>query len=104
MENKAAVVTGSTSDIGLGIAHHLAAKGCHIVLTGLRVQGIIDNLVKEFKKQYATIKVNYVPCDLLKPEEISEFCKAVKNLYPDGIDILVNNAGIQYTAPIEDYP
>lgn len=50
MENKIAVVTGSTSGIGLGIAHHLAAKGCHIILTGLGEQSIIDNLVKEFIK------------------------------------------------------
>ena len=104
MENRVAVVTGSTSGIGLGIAHHLADKGCHIILTGLGEQTIIDNLVEEFKKKYTNIKVNYVPCDLLKTEEITGFCKAVKSLYPDGIDILVNNAGIQYTASIEDYP
>ena len=44
-------------------------------------------------RKYTNIKVNYVPCDLLKTEEITGFCKAVKSLYPDGIDILVNNAG-----------
>jgi short-subunit dehydrogenase len=44
-------------------------------------------------RKYTNIKVNYVPCDLLKTEEITGFCKAVKCLYPDGIDILVNNAG-----------
>lgn len=45
MENRVAVVTGSTSGIGLGIAHHLADKGCHIILTGLGEQTTIDNLM-----------------------------------------------------------
>ena len=50
MENKVALVTGSTSGIGLGIAHHLAKNGCNIILTGLGEQGVIDNLVLEFKR------------------------------------------------------
>ena len=49
MENKIAVVTGSTSGLGLGIAHHLAAKGCNIILTGLGEQQAIENTVAEFK-------------------------------------------------------
>ena len=50
MEGKTALVTGSTSGIGLGIAHHLAEKGCNIVLTGLGEQGLIDSIVQEFKQ------------------------------------------------------
>jgi NAD(P)-dependent dehydrogenase (short-subunit alcohol dehydrogenase family) len=50
MEGKTAVVTGSTSGIGLGIAHHLASKGCNVVLTGLADQTVIDDLIKDFKR------------------------------------------------------
>lgn len=66
MEGKTAVVTGSTTGIGLGIAHHLASKGCNVILTGLADQAVIDDLIKDFKRyiffngtRYQDKKYNY---------------------------------------------
>ncbi|XP_063426003.1 D-beta-hydroxybutyrate dehydrogenase-like [Mytilus trossulus] len=103
MEGKVAVVTGSTTGIGLGIARHLANLGCNVILTGLGGATLIDGLVEEFTRKYAG-KTYFVACDLTKEDEINTFCSNICSIFPEGIDILVNNAGIQFTASIENYP
>ncbi|MES2215369.1 MAG: 3-hydroxybutyrate dehydrogenase [Pseudomonadota bacterium] len=101
IKGKNAIVTGSTSGIGLAIAHSLAAEGCNIMLNGFGEKAAIDALLIELPKTYG-IKVEYSPADMSKPEDISqmvEYC--IRTL--GSADILVNNAGIQFVAPIENF-
>ncbi|XP_050411563.1 D-beta-hydroxybutyrate dehydrogenase isoform X2 [Patella vulgata] len=101
---KVAVITGSTSGIGLEIARYLAREECSVVITGLGEQSAIDSIVSEFRTNYPTVKTNYIAADLRDVSSVKSFCESVNKLHPDGIDILVNNAGIQLMAPVEEYP
>ena len=102
MKGKAAIVTGSTSGIGLGVAHALAAAGADILLNGFGDRAAIENLVSEMRNQYKN-KVAYSAADMSKPADIEAMvAQATREL--GGVDILVNNAGIQYTAPVEEFP
>ena len=102
LSNKVALVTGSTSGIGLGIARTLAAAGTHIVLNGFGDKALIDKLVAEFRSEYK-VKVDYSGADMSRPAEIAAMvAQAAREL--GGVDILVNNAGIQHVAPVEDFP
>jgi len=98
LNGKTALVTGSTSGIGLGIALSLARQGAHIVLNGF-------GDVEAPKAQVAAlgVKVGYHGADMSKPAEI-EAMMAYVNAEFGGCDILVNNAGIQHVAPVEDFP
>ena len=102
LTGKTAIVTGSTSGIGLAIAHRLAAQGCHIMLNGFGDKGEIDALVAELPKTYG-IKTAYSPADMSKPADIRQMVADCSSKL-GGPDILVNNAGIQFTALIEDFP
>ena len=102
LHGKTAVVTGSTSGIGLGIARALAGQGANILLNGFGDKAAIETLrgglAKEFK-----IKVGYSGADMSKSPEIAAMiAQATREL--GMVDILVNNAGIQFTAPVEDFP
>lgn len=102
LKGKNAVVTGSTSGIGLGITTALAAEGVNILLNGFgdaqAIEKIRSNLAEKYK-----VKVCYNGADLSKPQEIAGMIQqAEKEL--GSVDILVNNAGIQYVSPIEDFP
>jgi len=102
LKNKNAIVTGSTSGIGLAIAKTLAESGCNIMLNGMGEKAAIDAEVADFIKNYG-VKVVYSAADMSKPDEIRQMvadCKAQLG----SVDILVNNAGIQFTAPIEEFP
>jgi len=102
LDGKVALVTGSTSGIGLGIARALAAAGTHVVLNGFGDKAQIDKLVAESRSQYK-VKVDYSAADMSKPAEIAAMvARAAREL--GGVDILVNNAGIQHVAPVEDFP
>jgi len=102
LDGKVAVVTGSTSGIGLGIAKRLAENGCHIVLNGLGETAEVDRVKTELAESTKR-NVLYHGADMTRPEEISELVEfAVKEL--GAVDILVNNAGIQHTALVEDFP
>lgn len=98
LKGKTALVTGSTSGIGLGIALTLARQGADVVLNGFG----------EFEAARASVaetgvKVGYHGADMSRPDEIAELV-AYANKDFNGIDILVNNAGIQHVANVEDFP
>jgi 3-hydroxybutyrate dehydrogenase len=102
MKDKAVLITGSTSGIGLGIAHALAAEGCNLVLNGFGDSDKISTLLGEFRDRYAIDAIHH-PADLTKPREIEELMETAKDKF-DGVDILLNNAGIQHVAPLETFP
>jgi 3-hydroxybutyrate dehydrogenase len=102
LKGKAAIVTGSTSGIGLGIARALAEAGCDIVLNGFGDSSVIAEARGKFASEFG-IKVAFDPADLSKADEIARMVEtATREL--GRVDILVNNAGIQHTAPIEGFP
>ena len=102
MKGKVAIVTGSTSGIGLGIAHTLAAAGANVLLNGFGDKTLIDELLAEFRSRY-NVNALYSAADMSKPAEIASMvAQAAREL--GSVDILVNNAGIQHVAPIEEFP
>ena len=102
LKGKVALVTGSTSGIGLGIARALAAEGADIVLNGFGDAGEIEKLRQGIANEFK-VKAIYSGADMSKPAEIEAMVKdALAKL--SRIDVLVNNAGIQYTANIQDFP
>ncbi len=102
LKGKAAIVTGSTSGIGLGIARALAEQGASILVNGFGDKAQIDKLVADLKGQYK-VNVAYSGADMSKPEQVTEMVAAgAKQL--GSVDILVNNAGIQHTALVEEFP
>ena len=102
LEDRTAVVTGSTSGIGLGVARALAASGANILLNGFGDKAQIDKLVAELKAQYK-VEVGYSAADMSKPVDVAAMvAQATREL--GRVDILVNNAGIQHTAPVEEFP
>ena len=102
LKGKVALVTGSTSGIGLGIATAFAQQGADIVLNGFGDAADIEKLRSELAKKHG-VKVIYDGADLSKGAAVRELVEnTVRQL--GRIDILVNNAGIQHTALIEDFP
>jgi 3-hydroxybutyrate dehydrogenase len=102
LAGKVAVVTGSTSGIGLGIARALAQAGSSIVLNGLGKAEEIEQLRAGLEESYST-KVLYSPADMSKPQSIAGMIDMTTEAF-GRLDILVNNAGIQHVAPIEQFP
>jgi 3-hydroxybutyrate dehydrogenase len=102
LKGKVAVVTGSTSGIGLGVVHALAREGCVIMLNGFGDKAVIDKLQRDLAKDYG-VKVSYSGADMSKPAEIGSMIAAAEREL-GACDILVNNAGIQHVAPIEEFP
>ena len=102
LKGKTALVTGSTSGIGLGIAERLAAGGANIVLNGLGDAAEIERLRRELAATHR-VSVVYDAADMAKPDAIAAMvANAVREF--GAIDLLVNNAGIQYVAPVDDFP
>lgn len=102
VKGKTAIITGSTSGIGQGIAKELAKAGCNIVLNGFGDKNQIEKDRKEIADENG-VKVIYHGADMTKPEEIKDLIDtAAKEL--GSVDILVNNAGIQFVSPIEEFP
>ena len=100
LKGKTALVTGSTSGIGLGIAKALAAQGADIVLNGF---GDVEGPKAEIAA--LGVKVAYHGADISKPAEIEDMMQfAAGQFGRSRVDILVNNAGIQHVARIEDFP
>jgi 3-hydroxybutyrate dehydrogenase len=102
LSGKLALVTGSTSGIGLSIARALAVAGTHVALNGFGDKAQVDRLVAEFRTKYK-VKVDYSAADMSKPAEIAAMVEQVAREL-GRVDILVNNAGIQHVAPVEEFP
>jgi 3-hydroxybutyrate dehydrogenase len=102
LKGKSAIVTGSTSGIGLAVAQAFAAEGCNVMLNGFGDSGAIAKEREGMAKQFG-VKVEYNGADMSKPAEIAGLVNKTKSAF-GSVDILVNNAGIQFTAPIEDFP
>ena len=101
IEGKVAVITGSTSGIGLGIARGLARAGMNIVINGFADAETIDKILLDLTKY--GIKASYHHADMTKPVQIRDLILSTKEIY-GSVDVLINNAGIQKVAPIEDFP
>ena len=102
LQGKAALITGSTSGIGLEIARALAAEGVSVMLNGFGDSEAIEQTRQNLASEFG-VKAGYHGADLRDPEQIADLVRAAETELGQ-IDILVNNAGIQYTALIEDFP
>ena len=102
LKNKVAIVTGSTSGIGLGIARRLAAVGADLMLNGFGDRTEIDRLQAGLEQEFG-IRTGYSAADMSKPDQVAGLIEqATREL--GRVDILVNNAGIQHTAPVHEFP
>ncbi len=102
LKGKTALVTGSTSGIGLAIARALAKAGASVMLNGFGDDKAIEQERSGLEKEFG-IKAAYSAADMTKPAEIAGLVKETQQKF-GGLDILVNNAGIQHVAKIEDFP
>ncbi|MBU0858384.1 MAG: SDR family NAD(P)-dependent oxidoreductase, partial [Alphaproteobacteria bacterium] len=102
LSGKTALITGSTSGIGLGIAHAMAAAGANVVLNGLGDSAEIEKLRASLTEQYG-VRVVYHNADMTKPVQIKDMCDKAVAMF-GAVDILVNNAGIQFVSPIDEFP
>jgi 3-hydroxybutyrate dehydrogenase len=102
LKDKAAIVTGSTSGIGFGIARALAAAGCNVMLNGFGEAADIESKRRQIADDFG-IRTAFDPADIAKPAAIATMVEAATREL-GRVDILVNNAGIQHTAPIEEFP
>jgi 3-hydroxybutyrate dehydrogenase len=102
LKGKTALVTGSTSGIGLAVARALAAEGANVTINGFGDKAAIEKERSGIEKEYA-VKALYSPADMTKPAEIAEMVRTTTQTF-GSLDVLVNNAGIQHVAPIEEFP
>ena len=102
LKNKTAVVTGSTSGIGLAIAQALAKEGANIMINGFGDAAAIEKERAGIEKDFG-VKAAYSPADMTKPDEIAAMIATAEKTF-GSVDILVNNAGIQHVSPVEDFP
>ena len=102
LKDRVALVTGSTSGIGLGIARAMAGGGAHVMLNGFGDPAAIAALREELAGAYG-VRVGYHGADMTRPDEVGAMARAARTEL-GGLDVLVNNAGIQHTALIENFP
>jgi len=102
LAGKTAIVTGSTSGIGLGIAHALARAGANIVINGFGEAAAIEETRASLSREH-NVGVAYSGADISKPADIAAMIDLADSEF-GGADIIVNNAGIQHVAPIEEFP
>ncbi len=98
LKGKTALVTGSTSGIGLGLAKALAAQGANLVMNGF---GEVDAALAQVKA--LGVQVSYHGADMSKPHEIEAMVRHAEATF-GSVDVLVNNAGIQHVARVENFP
>jgi 3-hydroxybutyrate dehydrogenase len=102
LKDRNAVITGSTSGIGLAYARALAAEGVNVLINGFGKPEDIEKERAAIESEFK-VKAFYSPADMTKPDEIEGMIgQAVRDL--GGVDILINNAGIQFVSPIEEFP
>ena len=102
LKGKTALVTGSTSGIGLGVATALAEAGANVVLNGFGDAADIER-IRSTLAERTGVQVMYSGADMSKPEEIAALFQTAASQVGD-IDVLVNNAGIQFVAPVDEFP
>ena len=102
LQGKTAIVTGSTSGIGLGIAEAFAREGANVVLNGFGDAMQIEKTRSEMA-QHTNAKIVFSPADMSKPKAIGQMIRQTAETFGT-VDIMVNNAGIQHVAPIEEFP
>ncbi|MDJ0653748.1 MAG: 3-hydroxybutyrate dehydrogenase [Xanthomonadales bacterium] len=102
LTGKRALVTGSTSGIGLGIARALADQGASLMLNGLGEQSVIEGIRQEIRDRSGT-PVHFSPANMANPGEIEQMIQQAAEAM-GGLDILVNNAGIQFVSPVDEFP
>ena len=102
LTGKAAVITGSTSGIGLGIAEALARNGAAVMLNGLGPAGEIERLRSDLAQRHG-VPVEFHAADMTRPDEIRDLIATAERRF-GRVDVLVNNAGIQHVDPIEAFP
>jgi 3-hydroxybutyrate dehydrogenase len=102
LKQKTALITGSTSGIGLAIAQRLAAEGANIVLNGFGEAGEIEKLRKQIASECG-VKVAYDGADMSRPDAIAAMMQKAIAAF-GAVDVLVNNAGIQHVAPVDEFP
>jgi len=102
LSGRTAVVTGSTSGIGLGIATALAEQGANVVLNGFGDQAEIEQIRARLERM-SPAPVVYDGTDMSKPEEITAMVARIQKRF-GSLDVVVNNAGIQTVEPVESFP
>ena len=102
LDGKNAIVTGSTSSIGLAIAEALADAGANVMLNGFGAADEIERARARIEAEHK-VKALYNGADMTKPTEIAALADAARAAF-GRIDIIVNNAGIQHVSPVEDFP
>ncbi|GAA3847272.1 3-hydroxybutyrate dehydrogenase [[Pseudomonas] carboxydohydrogena] len=102
LAGKAAVITGSTSGIGLAYARALAKAGANIVLNGMGEPADIEKERSGIEREFG-VKAVHSPADMSKPAEIEQMIALGEKTF-GSVDILINNAGIQFVSPIEEFP
>lgn len=102
LSGKSAIVTGSTSGIGLGIARGLAASGANVMLNGFGPDDEIEHIRQDIANCH-NVKVLYNGANMIDPKEIELMIDTAEEEF-GAIDIMVNNAGIQFVAPLEEFP
>jgi 3-hydroxybutyrate dehydrogenase len=102
LRDKAAIVTGSTSGIGLACARTFASAGANIVLNGIGAPSDIEKARAAIERDFG-VKAIYSPANMGEPMEIAGMVALAEKTF-GGVDVLVNNAGIQHVAPIEEFP
>ena len=102
LNGKSAVVTGSTSGIGLAYARAFAKEGANVLINGFGEPDAIEKERSAIEREFG-VKAVYSPADMTKPAEIEAMIRQAEEQF-GAVDILVNNAGIQHVAPIEEFP
>lgn len=102
LKDKSAVVTGSTSGIGLGLARALAREGVNVMLNGFGDAAVIEKLVRELSAETG-VGVLHHPADVSQADEVAAMIAAAETAF-GRVDILINNAGFQFVSPVEEFP
>lgn len=102
MSIKTAVITGSSSGIGLGIAEGFAAAGLNVMMNGMDPAEKVAPTCERLSETYG-VKIAYEPANMMKPEGVKSLITTAESTFGH-VDVLVNNAGIQFVSPVEEFP